>query len=204
MILLHIPVGTDVYATLSKDSLETPEEVVEFWKSDFPPAFLDAIAPHEATIRGIFAAHTHMDQFLLVPLADSGTLTFEHVTPAISPLFGNNPAFEVFTYDRDDLAVSDYTTYYLPVAGASEEDPPSWQVEYRFSEAYSVPDFSVPTLTELWPHLRGAGDPKMLYERYYDAGNEAATDFSDDNWFAYWCAIGAVTASDFLTCFVGR
>jgi hypothetical protein len=44
----------------------------------------------------------------------------------------------------------------------------------------------------------------MLYERYYDAGNEAATDFSDDNWFAYWCAIGAVTASDFLTCFVGR
>jgi sphingomyelin phosphodiesterase acid-like 3 len=210
LILSHIPVGTDVYATLHNgsvsgvDSVDSVDDVVGFWKPEYPPAFLDVIAPHGATIRGIFAGHTHMDLFILVPRADSGTVTFEHITPGISPLFGNNPAFEVVTYDRDEFAVLDYTTYSLPVAGAATGESLSWQEEYRFSEAYSVPRMSVSTLNNLWPRLKAAGTARARFEQYFAAGNEAATSFTDKNRAAYWCGLGTVTAADFVACVAGR
>ncbi len=204
LILSHIPVGTDVYATLHKGSLGSVEGVVGFWNPEYLPAFLDVIASHDATIRGILAGHTHMDQFLLVPRADSGSVTFEHITPGISPLFGNNPAFEVVTYERDELTVLDYTTYYLPVAGTAAGETPSWQMEYRFSEAYSVPRMSASTLAALWPRLKGAGTERARFEKFFAAGNETATSFTDDNRAAYWCGIGTVTASDFVACVAER
>jgi len=204
MILSHIPAGTDVYATLSKGSTDSVEGVVGFWKPEYLSAFLEVIASHGATIRGILAGHTHMDMFLLVPRADSGTVTFEHVTPGISPLFGNNPAFEVFSYERGEFAVLDYTTYNLPVAGTGAEEHPSWQAEYRFSEAYSVPRLSASTLAALWPRLAEPGPDRAHFELHFAAGNDTATSFTDPNRAAYWCGIGTVTASDFVACVAGR
>lgn len=204
MILSHIPVGTDVYATLHRGSVDSVDKVVEFWKPEYPPAFLDVIASHGATLRGILAGHTHMDMFTLVPRAASGTVTFEHITPGISPLFGNNPAFEVVTYDRNEFAVLDYTAYNLPAAGAAAGEPPSWQMEYRFTEAYSVAEVSVVTLTDLWQRLQAAGPERERFERYFAAGNEASTSFTDENRPAYWCGLGTVTATEFVACVAGR
>jgi len=203
-ILHHIPAGTDVYATLTKGGTGSVEEVVGFWRPEYVPEFLDIIAPYGATVRGILAGHTHMDEFILIPAADAGTVMYQHITPSISPLFGNNPAFEVFTYERGEFAVLDYTTYYLPVAGTGSEESPSWQMEYRFTEAYSVPQSSASTLATLWPRLAGPGPDRGRFERFFAAGNDTATRFTDENRAAYWCGLGTVTASEFVACVAGR
>jgi len=200
LLLYHIPVGIDVYATLSHGDAGSANEVVSFWRREHVPEFLDVVAAHGGTIRAALAGHTHMDQYILASEAGAGA-TFEHVTPGVSPLFGNNPAFEVFTYDRGTMALVDYTKLYLPVAGANAERPPAWQPEYRFSEAYELSSISASTLADLWPRLRDAGSARSSYERYFSAGNEAGTKtFSDATRPAYWCAIGNAAASDFAAC----
>jgi len=204
LILYHIPAGTDVYATLKHGSTDTVEGVVGFWQTEYGPALLDIIAAYRNTIRGILAGHTHMDQYLLVPGPDSATLTFEHITPAISPMFGNNPAFKVFTYERGGFALLDYTTHYLPVVGVGAAETRAWQTEYVFSEAYSLPRLSVSTLAALWPRVTRDGPDRARFERYFAAGNEAATSFTDQTRIAYGCGIGTVTPSQFVACVARR
>jgi hypothetical protein len=204
MLLYHIPVGIDVYATLEHGARGGAGDVVGFWRQQHVPAFLDVVAAHGATIRAVLAGHTHMDQYILAPGSGSRHATFEHVTPGVSPLFGNNPGFEVFTYDRETMAPLDYTTYYLPVAGADAEQSPVWQAEYRFSQAYALSPISVATLDDLRGRLRDAGPARSNYERHFPVGNEAGTKyFSDTTRPAYWCAIGNVTTSDFAACVAG-
>lgn len=46
-------------------------------------------AAHRNTILGSFAGHTHQDEFRLA------VRDFIHITPSVSRVFGNNPAFEI-------------------------------------------------------------------------------------------------------------
>ena len=50
---------------------------------------LKIAAAHRHTIIGSFAGHTHQDEFRIA----AGN--FIHVTPSLTPVFGNNPAFEI-------------------------------------------------------------------------------------------------------------
>ncbi len=38
------------------------------------------------------------------------------LTPAVSPIFKNNPAFSVMTYNLTTASVSDITTFFLPLS----------------------------------------------------------------------------------------
>lgn len=199
LLLYHIPVGTDVYATLKHGSVTSAAGLVRFWSGDYSAAFLDVVARDAAAIRAILVGHTHMDQYVLVPRGGTA-VAFEHVTPAISPMFGNNPAFERVWFERDSGVLLDYETHILPVAGAADGASPAWQEEYRFSAVYGEPRLSAATLGGLWLRQGGEGADRARFERYFTAGNAAETPFTGSSWEPYWCGLGTATAADFIAC----
>lgn len=46
---------------------------------------------------------------------------FVLLAPAISPVYHNNPAFRVVSLDTDQLALLDYTQYYMDLVMATGE-----------------------------------------------------------------------------------
>ena len=126
------------------------------------------------------------------------------ITPAISPIFGNNPGYQVFEYDRTTGVVRDYRTNYLTnlAAKGSEpaEPPPTgrWAVEYAFGEAYTAPVLDLHTVTRLEEGMRSDAPLRQRFTRYY--GVSAAPEFSEGTFEIYRCAIANVTSSEFLRC----
>src|ERR1700745_2039440 len=54
-----------------------------------------------------------MDDFRVLSTSGSTPPVGLRITPAISPIFGNDPAFSVLDYSVSTGAVSDIATYYL-------------------------------------------------------------------------------------------
>ena len=76
------------------------------------------------TIAASFAGHTHMDDFRLI--GDQGRyFGFTLITPALSPIFGQNPAFRTVDFDRaGDHPRRDHLRRYQPRRGR-RRDPAS-------------------------------------------------------------------------------
>ncbi|MBV9187650.1 MAG: metallophosphoesterase, partial [Acidobacteria bacterium] len=123
-LLFHIPPGIDVFDTLQYGGSCPNLKTQTFWKDEYEKKYLKITAAHRKTILGSFAGHTHQDEFRFA----SGR--FIHITPSVTPVFGNNPAFEIVDVTRAG-AITGYTAYHLPNVALP------WSREYSFDEAYA-------------------------------------------------------------------
>jgi len=71
------------------------------------------------------------------------------VTASISPIFGNNPAYKIFTLDRHSLAPTDYSA----VSCNLQATPSQFSNYYTFSQAYALEGPLASSLSELFPAL---------------------------------------------------
>jgi sphingomyelin phosphodiesterase acid-like 3 len=113
-LVYHIPPGIDVFSTLLRQRTSLADQtsqIISFWQPTYNQQFISLVSQYSAMIAGSFAGHMHMDSFELFQSANQNAVSFVHITPAISPLFGNNPAFELFSYNRQSSALKDYTVY---------------------------------------------------------------------------------------------
>ena len=95
-LLFHIPPGIDGYATFKKGMC--PATIVPMWKQVYSDAFDRLLRQYADTIAASLAGHTHMDDFRLI--GDPGRrYAFALITPAVSPIFGQNPGFRTINYD---------------------------------------------------------------------------------------------------------
>ena len=108
-LLYHIPPGIDGYATLRQGAC--PGTMIPMWDQAYAGAFLALLKRYADTVTASFAGHTHMDDFRLIGDAE-GRYGFALITPAVSPIFGQNPAFRTFVYDAAG-GILDQTTYDL-------------------------------------------------------------------------------------------
>ena len=122
---------------------------------------------YAATIQASFSGHIHQDSYRLV--MDAGAAVgVEKVTPSISPIFGNNPGFHLFDYDRQTGDVTDFSTWYLAnLDQASATTPGEWRREYVFTEAYGKQAYSAAAIKQiadamLEPESRRRGGSKHL------------------------------------------
>ncbi|HSW71024.1 MAG TPA: hypothetical protein VLH77_03485, partial [Gammaproteobacteria bacterium] len=92
LIAMHIPTGIDVYMTLL-----SPFRIAEFWKTAYSKRFLTELQQASSEIIGVFQGHIHADSFQILSTAGKKPLPFTG-TPSISPIFGNNPAFKIYSY----------------------------------------------------------------------------------------------------------
>jgi sphingomyelin phosphodiesterase acid-like 3 len=187
-LLFHILPGVDVYDTLTYGGACPGLTAETFWKDEYLQKYLRIVEAHRNTIIGSFAGHTHEDEFRIA----SGD--FIHVTPSVSPVFGNNPAFEIVDVGRDG-SVAGYTAWHLPNVTLP------WAREYSFAEAYGKRTYDTAALTELAAAIGNDAASREKYFGYYSSGNTKSTAEALAKWPGYWCGLQAITGSAFTPCY---
>jgi hypothetical protein len=187
-LLFHIPPGLDVYDTEEKGGACPTLKTETFWKDQYAEKYLSITAAHRNTIIGSFAGHTHQDEFRIA----NGD--FIHITPSVSPIFGNNPAFEIVEVGHTG-AIADYTAWHLPNVTLP------WAREYAFDEAYAKSKYDAATLTELAASIGSDATTRDQYFGYYSSGSAKSTAEALAKWQGYWCGLTIMTGPAFTTCY---
>ncbi len=160
------------------------------------------LAQYGGTVTASFSGHIHHDDYRLLRDATGAITGAEKVAPAISPVFGQNPGFHVFTYDRTTGALTDFATRYLANLDKAQ-DPASaeWREEYVFSKAYGVTGYSPAAVETAWRAFVGEGTADDTFRRLY---NVDKGELPADGLSAYVCAIGHVDVAGFTACYCGQ
>ena len=207
-LLYHIPPGIDGYATLRRGAC--PGTMIPMWDQAHAGAFFPLLRRYADTVVASFAGHTHMDDFRLIADA-GGRFGFALITPAVSPIFGQNPAFRTVTYDAAG-GILDQTTYdltNLPQATAAAGGvSPEWREEYTFTRQWSLPRVDLPSLdrlyslitdapaaSERWHMIFPVSSP--VYWAPFSGGSEQLAQAVR----AFRCASGNVVPSDYGQCY---
>lgn len=187
-LLFHIPPGIDVYDTVAYGGACPTPKTGTFWKPEYAQKYLAIAAAHRATIAGSFAGHTHQDEFRFA----AGD--FIHITPAITPIFGNNPAFEIVDV-RPNGDLTGYTAWHLPNVTLP------WVREYSFDEAYGFKRYDTNTLRELASSIHTDETTRTEYFTHMSSGAPKSTEGALAKWQGYWCGFTAMRASTFTSCY---
>ena len=192
-LLTHIPLGANIHA--NKDLIDASGHLADakmMWEPDFQTRFLNVLSAYSNTVTMIFTGHTHMDEYRLPVCA-------LEVTPAISPVDGNNPAFKIFTYCTGSFEITDYSAINYDLAAM----PDSFQQYYTFSSTYKTDGILATMLESVFPTLRSNAPRKAAYKGHYYSGHDSANPINDTNWPVYWCGIGKILKQDYIDCVNG-
>ena len=200
----HVPPGIDGFATWRLGSC--PDKIIPMWDQRFAQPVYALLRRYAGTVSASFAGHTHMDDFRLVG-DGSRYFGFVLMTPALSPIFGQNPAFRAVDFDAEG-GILDQTTYALsnlPQAGADE--PAKWRPEYVFRREWQLSRIDLPNLEHLYMLITGQQNDRALWHTlfvvsstYYWAHSSSAANVIR----AYDCATGQVDAGAFDKCWCGE
>ncbi len=198
-LLMHVPPGADIYTTATTDfnSSQTATATM-MWDPAYQATFLQTVSKYPGLIAMTLAAHTHMDEFRIY--APGNVL---EITPSISPVFGNNPGFRVFSIDKDSLKPVDYISFNYDLAS----NPPQFKRYYTFSDAYALQGPLDTSLVQLSSELAMNKDKQALYRAHYFSGHNYSIPASgtfkqitDASWPVYSCGSGKVNPQDFINC----
>ncbi len=192
----HIPWGIDPYTTINTRASSCPAQVVPFLREPFASDFPTLLAEYRDVLQASFSGHTHFDDYRLLIDERGMAIGADKLTPAISPVFGQNPGFQVFTYDRRSGVPSDFSTWYLANPGAVPRDA-DWRLEYTFTRAFRQPHYSPDAVKTIWKAMLNDSAVQDTYRRLYNVGRgELAGTLT-----AYFCAIGHLDRPSFTACY---
>ncbi|XP_045332240.1 acid sphingomyelinase-like phosphodiesterase 3b isoform X3 [Leopardus geoffroyi] len=144
-----------------------------WFREGFNEDYLKVVRKHHHVIAGQFFGHHHTDSFRMFYDDTGAPISVMFLTPGVTPwkttLPGvvngaNNPGIRVFEYDRATLSLQDMVTYFVNLSQANEKGIPLWELEYRLTEAYGVPDAGSRSMHAALGRI--ASDPGTL-QRYY-------------------------------------
>ncbi|KAM9243833.1 acid sphingomyelinase-like phosphodiesterase 3b [Dugong dugon] len=144
-----------------------------WFRKDFNERYLEVVRKHHRVIAGQFFGHHHTDSFRMFYDDTGAPISVMFLTPGVTPwkttLPGvvdgaNNPGIRVIEYDQATLNLQDVVTYFVNLSQANAQGTPSWQLEYRLTEAYGVPDASARCMHSALGRI--ARDQGVL-QRYY-------------------------------------
>jgi len=187
-LLFHIPPGMDVYDAIAYGGNCPTIKAQTFWKDEYQQRYLQITDAHRATIAGSFAGHTHQDEFRIV----NGD--FIHITPSISPIFGNNPAFETVKID-DKADVLDSTSYHLPNVTLP------WATEYSFDAAYGQKRYDTASLTAVAAAIHDKVETRTRYFDFSASGAPKAAADALAKWQGYWCGFTTLDVAGWTKCY---
>ena len=206
-LVYHIPPGIDGFATLRQGAC--PDTMIPMWDQTHAAAFLALLRRYADTVAAGFAGHTHMDDFRLIGDAE-GRYGFALITPAVSPIFGQNPAFRTVAYDTQG-GILDQTTYdltNLPQATAAGGVSPEWRAEYTFTRQWSLPRVDLPSLDHLYSVITDAPAQREQWHTIFPVSSPVYwTAFSGGSGQlaqavrAFRCASGNVVPADYQQCY---
>ena len=190
-LLMHAPPGADE-GTSGKPTNDTGQitTATMMWMDENQTTFMGIIKRYPGVIAMSLAGHTHMDEFRL--MSPGNALA---ITAGISPVFGNNPAYKIFTLDNLSLAPTDYSAVNCNLAVT----PSQFNDFYTFSQAYDLEGPLGTSLAQLFPALTASDAAKKQYQGAFYSGNNTANPITITNWPVYWCGIGYMNEQEFFT-----
>ena len=206
-LLFHIPPGIDGYSSShgsGHGAGTCREDVTPFLKEGYAKPFLALLERYRAILQVSYAGHTHMDDFRVVATRGEPIL-LTHITPSVSPIFDNNPAFDLILYDRTSGDLLDYATIYLTnLAGAGRGEAARWAIEYTFRGAYGYTAYDAQTAALLARSIRTEPAVRDDYITFYPVTTASTRPPIDQqNWLAYACGQTELTPEAFAACYCG-
>jgi len=198
----HIPWGIDPYSTEHAKAETCVAKVVPFMKDDFAAEFIDLLQEYADIIDSSISGHVHFDDYRLL-LDDAGNpIEIDKVVPAISPIFGQNPGFQMFTYDVKTGEPTDFSTVYLAnLPDLASTVTGEWREAYVFSKAYGLPAYSVESVAALWNGLGQGGAIRDAYLGHYNVGHGT---LAESDLPGYACAIAFLDPQAYSACWCGE
>lgn len=200
-LVYHIPPGIDGYATLHKGSC--PDAIVPMWQAAYAEPFAALLRQYADTVAASFGGHTHMDDFRLI--GDAGTYyAFALITPALSPIFGQNPAFRTVRWDAAG-GILDQTTWELAnLFETGTGIPARWRAEYTFTQEWGLPRVDLPSLERLYSAIGEAPEVRDRWHALYPVSSPvfwALSSGGPQAARAFDCATGHVSIADYGRCY---
>jgi hypothetical protein len=192
-IVHHIPVGIDPFTSIHRRAPSCAARVTPYLKEPYASRFVRALGDHAPAIEAVLAGHSHHDSYRVIR-GQGGTVVAEKVVPSVSPIFRNNPGFQILEHHTTGRPV-DIETWSLPLT----DRRPRWRKEYRFSTAYGRP-YSIENVAWLAGALlqqAPAGTIAETFSRTYPVGHGT---ISRSGFKAHACAIGALDPAAFAAC----
>ncbi len=197
----HIPWGIDPYSSLQAKADTCSAKTVPFLREPFASRFATLLRDYADIINTSMSGHIHFDTYRLLFDGQARPVEADKVPPAISPIYGQNPGFQVWTHDGRSGEPIDYTTVYLAnLTDASASTPGDWRKEYTFTEAYGQPRYSAEAIAAIWKALATPGVIQERFRQFYNVSHGA---LDEDTLSAYSCAIGHLDSPSFVACYCG-
>lgn len=188
----HIPPGINVYSS-SSGSGPCEKPTVTMWKSNYNQEYLALVNQYSSIIMAGMAGHTHMDDFRVLG-TDSTVSSFIHITPAVSPIFGNNPAFQSISWEPGSMRFLNSITYRFN--GIEAPGKNNWNEEYNYARTYGTKSLDAQTLNGVWKKMMKDSAARTSYLKYYSVSSE----MRPSPWKAYWCGIRWQSPQAFKAC----
>jgi sphingomyelin phosphodiesterase acid-like 3 len=210
-LVMHIPPAADVFSTYMKIVLGVSKDDTAqlFWEPKYENKFLDLVKAYPGVLVSGFAGHTHMDDFRVLDEGQGHAPFYIHICPAVSPIRGNEPGFQVALYDRGTGALEDIATYDLTnLESAKSVAEANWSLEYDFDKTYHLPGYDGAALLALANQIQTTDSIQKRFSLYYRGSTpnpEKGKFIPDDAWkvlnclHVQWTAEGLVTALSGLT-----
>ncbi|MBV9490384.1 MAG: metallophosphoesterase [Verrucomicrobia bacterium] len=193
ILVMHIPPGIDAYRSFHYHDGHR-SSVVPFWREAYANSFITLMKDYGDVVEVALAGHTHMDDFRIV--GTGSTAVAVRITPAVSPVFGNNPAFSALEYSVSTGTMSDIDTYWLNLSNGGAH--PQWALEYRFSTAYGYEAFTPANLDALAARIHDDPSVRRIFAGYYAAS--APSPLTSRAWRFYCCAENRLNPTDYKSC----
>jgi hypothetical protein len=197
LIAMHIPPGIDSYLAAKDKACKGPDG---FLLPGYNDEFLALMASHGAVVENIFSGHTHFDDFRVFS-NEAGPFLTVSIIPSISPVHGNNPAFEMAMLKKNG-EIADKAVYSLAGYGVSGASP-AWGLEYMFCGAYGVGDMGPASMASLAESIGEKEAARDSYFSFYTAGNTLLSMLLVKQSAAYGCALTGENFSEYAECGCG-
>jgi sphingomyelin phosphodiesterase acid-like 3 len=190
LIAMHTPAGIDVYNTIRKSA----SQPIELWKPAFTERYISELQAYASSIVAILPAHLHMDWQQVLTFNNNHHIIVSG-TPALSPMFENNPSYKIFNYNTSRAVLSNFTTYYYPLDGDQ-----TWRKEYNFNEVYQ-PNCTACNILDGMQRLQPTNELAEKYKLFFYTSKPNTTFI--EKWLPfYWCQTQTITASTYAACLV--
>ena len=193
-LVMHVPPGAD--AGTSSRSVDnnwhlSSSSAAMMWKPAYQTSFLQVLAKYPSTVTTMLAGHTHMDDYRIV----TANQVLE-ISPGISPVFNNNPAYKVYAYSADTFKALNYRSVNFDLGNGATQFKPY----YSFADAYGLTQPLNLSLRQLYSDLGSNKAYQTQFRTAYYSDHSALNAISNASWPIYRCAGGNLLQQDFINC----
>ncbi len=204
-LLFHIPPGIDGYSSAYGRG-GCVAATTSFWRKADEERFAAIVERYTGVLGPAIVGHTHMDEFRVMSSPAGTPLLAMKIFPAVSPIFGNAPAFTVVAYDRADGSLRDYAVFGLRNLVGPASQPaavPDWRFEYSFGAAYGESVFDAATAVRLAAAIRTTPSVREAYTRFFPGIGAGTNAIRPTNWRTFACVQTELRSAGYVACACG-